>query len=175
MESQAQLPSFGQPQNPPKPGFFGARHNSITHESVNAFECQEKEIEKDISMISLRKIVGPKPKNKIKEMDNDDGGSDNEEKFIAHPADDLPKNRLIEQFAKGLTVYVQRMMKRHSYFVSVKKMDTTMYTPAPRELQQIIFNKDKTYVIGGLNHGVEDKFYQLDLENHDGDDLDDLK
>lgn len=85
-------------------------------------------------MISARKIVGPKPRNKIKEMENDDGGSDNEEKFIAKPSDDLPKNRLIEQLAKGLTVYVQRMQKRHSYFLTVKKMDTTMYTPAPREL-----------------------------------------
>ena len=64
---------------------------------------------------------------------NSDGEDSDHEVFVAQPIDELPKNRLVEQLAKGLSVFVQRMIKKHSYFVTIKKVECKKWTPAPRE------------------------------------------
>lgn len=48
--------------------------------------------------------------------------TEREEEFVAKPLGELPKNKLVEQLAKGLTLYVQRMIKRSSYHLSIKKI-----------------------------------------------------
>lgn len=38
---------------------------------------------------------------------------------MAKPDEDLPKNRLVKQLAVGLTMYVQKVWRRESYYVNV--------------------------------------------------------
>lgn len=56
----------------------------------------------------------------------DPGSEDDDEGpelFIANPADDIPRNKLVEKLARGLQAYVQRMQKRESFFVTVIKQE----------------------------------------------------
>lgn len=42
------------------------------------------------------------------------------EQFTANPADDVPKNKLIDKLVRGLQHYIQRMQKRESFRLEVR-------------------------------------------------------
>ena len=100
---------------------------------------------------------------------SDQGGKD---EFLAKPADELPKNKLISALATGLTAYVQRMQKRHSYFITVKRLTTKQWTPAPRESATLTFAEHGScYLSGGLSNQVERNIASLRLENMEAPDV----
>jgi len=80
---------------------------------------------------------------------------DYEDTFIAIPTDELPKNRLVDQLAKGLSLYVQRMQKRESYYITVRKMESKKWVPIPRENSTLTFVNYSAFLIGGLNYGID--------------------
>ena len=90
----------------------------------------------------LYKVIDP-------QSDTDDDGP---ELFIAQPTDDIPRNKLVEKLARGLQAYVQRMQKRESFYVTVVKLDSFNWQPAPRECATLTSIKNKAFLLGGLNY-----------------------
>ena len=95
--------------------------------------------------------------------------------FRAQPNDQLPKNRLIEKLANGLTLYVQRMQKRESFYITVKKIETTKWTPAPRECATLTFVNYSAFLLGGLNFDVNKEVAQLNIRNLDSDEIENVR
>ena len=46
------------------------------------------------------------------------------------------------------------MQKRESFFVTIKKISTIKWTPAPRECATLTFVNYSAYLLGGLNFDV---------------------
>lgn len=106
---------------------------------------------------------------------NSDIDSDREEEFVAKPAGELPKNKLVDKLAKGLTIFVQRMIKRSSYHVSIKRVNTELWKPPPRENAQLVCHNNGVFLIGGMNHNTVSELSYLHLKNGDRADLDILE
>lgn len=85
-----------------------------------------------------------------KDAESSDG--DGEDEFTAAPAEDIPKNRLVEKLVRGLQAYIQRMQKRESYRIDVKNVFDARWMPAPRECATMTTCGYKLYMIGGLNY-----------------------
>ena len=85
-------------------------------------------------------------------LENDD--DDNKETFTATPDNELPKNRLVEKLCSGMTLFAQRMIKRESFYVTVKRVPNTKWTPAPRECASLTFVNYSAFLLGGLNYDV---------------------
>ena len=107
------------------------------------------------------------------EPDTDEEAST--EVFQAQPNESLPKNRLIEKLANGLTHFVQRMQKRESFYLTVKKIRTTKWTPAPRECSTLTFVNYSAFLLGGLNYDVNREVAKLNITNLGTDELDEVR
>ena len=62
----------------------------------------------------------PRPRFVVKDAASDD--EDGEDEFTASPAEDIPRNRLVDKLVRGLQAYIQRMQKRESYRIDVKNV-----------------------------------------------------
>ena len=114
--------------------------------------------------VNKRKLDAHRHASIIKIVDNlDDNEEDGKETFQATPDNELPKNRLIEKLCNGLTLFVQRMIKRESFYVTVKRMPNTKWTPAPRECATLTFVNYSAFLLGGLNYDVSKDIAQLNL------------
>ena len=85
-----------------------------------------------------------------KDAESTDG--DGEDEFTASPAEDIPRNRLVDKLVRGLQAYIQRMQKRESYRIDVKDVFDQRWMPAPRECATMTTCGYKLYMIGGLNY-----------------------
>jgi len=56
------------------------------------------------------------------------------------------------------------MQKRDSFHISIKKLDLTIWTPAPRECATITEVNGFAYVVGGMNHDVIKDISRLKLK-----------
>ena len=105
--------------------------------------------------MNTRRLNKSRVQNDVKlispSSDEDDDGP---ELFIAQPTDDIPRNKLVEKLARGLQAYVQRMQKRESFYVTVKRVPNTKWTPAPRECASLTFVDYSAFLLGGLNYDV---------------------
>ena len=116
--------------------------------------------------LNKRKLGPMRATNNFKMVEpSEEDKARNDNTFIAKPTDDIPKNKLVEQLAKGLTIYVQRMMKRESFYVTIKKLEPKKWVPAPREDAQMVFNNYACYLMGGMNYHVQPEVSQLQLQN----------
>ena len=101
-------------------------------------------------------------------LEKDEGNQP--EAFLGTPDNELPKNRLIEKLCNGMTLFVQRMIKRESFYVTVKKMPNNKWTPAPRECATLTFVNYSAFLLGGLNYDVSKDVAQLNLSRFEADD-----
>ena len=88
-------------------------------------------------------------------------------KFQASPSENIRKNKLMESLGKSLGTYVQRMYKRCSFYVTIKKVDAEKWKPTPREdatLTQLNFG---AYLVGGMNYQVSTDISHLLMRNVD--------
>ena len=115
--------------------------------------------------VSIIKLVDPPSEDE----------DDKAETFQAQPNTELPKNRLIEKLCNGLTLFVQRMQKRESFYVTIKKIRSHKWAPAPRECASLTFVNYSAFLLGGLNFDVSKEVAQLSLTNLETDDLDQVK
>lgn len=82
---------------------------------------------------------------------------------------------MIEKLCNGLTLFVQRMQKRESFYVTIKKIHSHKWAPAPRECASLTFVNYSAFLLGGLNFDVSKEVAQLSLTNLETDDLDQVK
>jgi hypothetical protein len=85
----------------------------------------------------------------IEAQSSDDG---EEEQFVSNPADDLPRNKLIEKLARGLQSFVQRAQKREGFRVDIIESKQAKWTPAPRECATMSTVDHRSFLIGGMNY-----------------------
>lgn len=85
--------------------------------------------------------------------------------FQAQPADDLPRNKLVERLARGLQSYVQRMQKRESFFVELAENSMTGWLPAPREYSTLVPIGNKCYLFGGQNYDTNKEIACVTVSN----------
>ena len=69
-----------------------------------------------------RRVENNRPQPRFVVKDNASDDEDNEEEFTASPAEDIPRNRLVDKLVRGLQAYIQRMQKRESYRIDVKNV-----------------------------------------------------
>ena len=98
-----------------------------------------------------RRVENNRPQPRFVVKDNASDDEDNEEEFTASPAEDIPRNRLVDKLVRGLQAYIQRMQKRESYRIDVKNVQDSRWMPAPRECATMTTVGYKLYMIGGLN------------------------
>lgn len=94
-------------------------------------------------------------------------------KFQATPTENR-SNKLMESLGKSLGTYVQRMYKRCSFYVTIKKVEAEKWKPAPREdatLTQLNFG---AYLTGGMNYKVSSEISHLIMRNVDKKHIDTL-
>ena len=96
---------------------------------------------------------------------------DGPELFIAHPTDEIPRNKLVEKLARGLQAYVQRMQKRESFYVTVKKQVLHKWQPAPRECATLTAVRTNAYLLGGLNQDANNEIAKLSIKNLESPDI----
>ena len=80
-----------------------------------------------------------------------DDDDDKPELFTVRPSDEIPRNKLTENLARGLQAYVQRMQKRESFYAELNVLEHHNWMPAPREYSTISYCNHRCYLIGGLN------------------------
>jgi hypothetical protein len=56
------------------------------------------------------------------------------------------------------------MQKRDSFHITIKKLDLTIWTPAPRECATITEVNGFAYLVGGMNHDVIKDISRLKLK-----------
>ena len=103
----------------------------------------------------------PLTKRKEAESESDDDGLN---LFVANPADDIPRNKLTEQLARGLQAYVQRMQKRESFYAELTVLQPPSWNPAPREYSTLTYCNRRVYLIGGLNYDCNSEVAQLKMD-----------
>ena len=108
----------------------------------------------EMQQFVTRKIDNYRPKPRIIYKDTLSSDSDVQEEFTANPADDIPRNRLVEKLVRGMQTYLERMQRREDFRIDVKKVRETSWVPAPRECATLTACGYKLYLIGGLNYDV---------------------
>ena len=125
-----------------------------------------------IKTLNERKLDKSRAQHQYKVIDpQSDTDDDGPELFIAQPTDDIPRNKLVEKLARGLQAYVQRMQKRESFYVTVVKLDSYNWQPAPRECATLVSIKNKAFLLGGLNYDANREVAQLKLKGLEFDDI----
>ena len=64
------------------------------------------------------------------------------------------------------------MIKRESFYVTVKRIPNTKWTPAPRECATLTFVNYSAFLLGGLNYDANREVAQLKLKGLEFDDID---
>lgn len=118
-----------------------------------------------VAKLNARKLdktrAQPKTRRKEAETESDEDGPN---LFVASPADDIPRNKLTEQLARGLQAYVQRMQKRESFYAEMTVLSPPSWNPAPREYSTLTFCNRRVYLIGGLNYDCNNEVAQLKMD-----------
>jgi len=63
------------------------------------------------------------------------------------------------------------MQKRESFYVTVVKLDSFNWQPAPRECATLVSIKNKAFLLGGLNYDANREVAQLKLKGLEFDDI----
>jgi len=69
-----------------------------------------------------------------------------------NPAEDVPKNKLVDKLVRGLQHFIQRMQKRESFRLEVRLPFESKWLPAPRECATLTTVNYNMYLMGGLNY-----------------------
>ena len=77
--------------------------------------------EPDLQFIT-RNVINKRPQPRIIYKDTVSSDSDAKEEFTASPADDIPRNRLVEKLVRGMQAYLERMQRREDYRMDCKKV-----------------------------------------------------
>jgi len=64
------------------------------------------------------------------------------------------------------------MIKKHSYYVTVKKVECKKWTPAPRNDATLTYLNYTAYLIGGMNYQVQPEISAFNLRNMEKNSLD---
>lgn len=62
------------------------------------------------------------------------------------------------------------MIKRESFYVTVKRVQNSKWSPAPRECASLTFVNYSAFLLGGLNYDVSKEVAQLNLSRFESDD-----
>lgn len=71
--------------------------------------------EPEESRIISQRIENSRPKPKFIYKNTESSDEEETEQFTANPADDIPKNKLVDKLVRGLQHFIQRMQKRESF------------------------------------------------------------
>jgi len=104
-------------------------------------------------------------KPKLVYMEAVSSDEDDEQQFTANPADDIPRNKLVEKLARGLQSFVQRAQKREGFRVDVTSAKESKWTPAPRECATVTTCDFRTFLIGGLNYEAIREIVEAKVSN----------
>lgn len=107
--------------------------------------------ENEVAKLKMAKRKG-RARPKLVYMEAVSSDEDDEAQFTANPADDIPRNKLVEKLARGLQSFVQRAQKREGFRVDVTSAKESKWTPAPRECATVVTCDFRTFLIGGLNY-----------------------
>ena len=72
------------------------------------------------SRLVAQRIENSRPRPKFMYKQEASDSEEENEQFTANPADDVPKNKLIDKLVRGLQHYIQRMQKRESFRLEVR-------------------------------------------------------
>ena len=101
-------------------------------------------------MITQR-IENNRPQPRVFYRNTESSDEEETEQFHANPAEDIPRNKLVDKLVRGLQSYIQRMQKRENFRIDVKVPFESKWLPAPRECPTLTTVGYKMYLIGGLN------------------------
>ena len=101
-------------------------------------------------MITQR-IENTRPQPRVFYRNTESSDEEENEQFHANPAEDIPRNKLVDKLVRGLQSYIQRMQKRENFRIDVKLPFDSKWLPAPRECPTLTTVGYKMYLIGGLN------------------------
>lgn len=107
--------------------------------------------EQDSKIVSQR-IENSRPKLRFVQKPDDSSEEEETEQYIVNPADDVPKNKLVDKLVRGLQLYISRMQKRESFRLNVTIPFDSKTMPAPRECATLTTVGFSMYLIGGLNY-----------------------
>jgi len=108
-------------------------------------------LENDESRIISQRIENSRPKPKFIYKQAESSDEEEAEQFTVNPADDVPKNKLVDKLVRGLQHFIQRMQKRESFRLEVRIPYDSQWQPAPRECATLTAVGYCMYLIGGLN------------------------
>ena len=93
-----------------------------------------------------------RPKPRLYHKGNESSEEEEGEQFTVNPAEDIPRNRLVEKLVRGLQSWIQSMVKRENFRLDIKQIEDPKWTPAPRECATMTPLGFNLYLIGGLNY-----------------------
>ena len=104
------------------------------------------------SHIITQRVENNRPKPRIVYKHTESSDEEENEQFMVNPAEDIPRNKLVDKLVRGLQSYIQRMQKRESFRINVQVPFESKWQPAPRECATLTSVGYKMYLFGGLNY-----------------------
>lgn len=104
------------------------------------------------SKMITQRIEITRPKPRLIQKHDESSDEEENEQFHVNPAEDIPRNKLVDKLVRGLQSYIQRMQKRESFRIDVKLPFDSKWMPAPRECATLTTVNYKMYLMGGLNY-----------------------
>lgn len=130
--------------------FFSLGHPSQISQMMGQITTKQFLGEPQNRMVTQR-LENQRPKPKIIYQGTESSDEEETEQFHANPAEDIPRNKLVDKLVRGLQSYIQRMQKRESFRIDVRMPFESKWQPAPRECATLTTCGYKMFLMGGLN------------------------